>query len=118
MLEPEEFKECVKTYVSLHDEITSASKQISELRKKRDAIGGLIVEFMKSKNIDECALQDNGGKLVRRASKRTETLKKEHILSELLPLLSHDNDRANSCLDAIFSKRSVEVKEVLTRTKR
>lgn len=118
MLEPEEFKDCVKTYVSLHDEITAASRQLSELRKKREAIGHLIVQFMKSKNIDECELQDNGGKLVRRESKRTETLKKDHILAEIMPLVNNDADRAKLCIEAIFNKRTVEVKDVLSRTKR
>jgi len=118
MLDADEFRNCVKTYVELHDEISTSTKHLSELRKKREAIGELIVEFMKQRGIDECELQDNGGKLVRRESKRTETLKKDHILAELLPLLANDSARAQACLDNMFSKRQVETKEVLTRTKR
>lgn len=118
MLDTEDFRNCVKTYVELHDEIASSSKHLSELRKKKEAIGELIMEFMKHKGIDECELQDNGGKLVRKESKRTETLKKEHILQELMVLLGQDNSRAQTCLDNIYSKRGVEVSERLTRTKR
>lgn len=118
MIDTEDFRNCVKTYVELHDEIAASSKHLSELRKKKDAIGQLIVEFMKHKGIDECELQDNGGKLVRRESKRTETLKKEHILQEIMGLVGQDSSRANSCLENIYGKRTVEVKETLTRTKR
>lgn len=118
MIDAEEFRSCVKTYVELHDEIFASTKHLSELRKKREAIGELIVEFMKHRGIDECELQDNGGKLVRRESKRTETLKKDHIMAELLPLVGHDSTRAHACIENIFNKRQVESKQVLTRTKR
>lgn len=117
MLEAEEFRSCVKAYVDLYDEITAAGKHLSELRKKKDAIGQMIVEFMKSKGIDECELQDNGGKLVRKESKRTETLKKEHILAEIMGLVGHDEARAASCLDNMLSKRAVETKDMLSRTR-
>ena len=118
MIEAGDFKSCVKTYVELHDEIAASSKHLSELRKKKDAMGQLIVEFMKQRSIDECELPDNGGKLVRKESKRTEALKKEHIINELMQLVGHDSTRAHSCLENIFNKRAVETKDVLTRTKR
>lgn len=118
MIDAEEFRSCVKTYVELHDEIASATKHLSELRKKKDAIGQLIVGFMKHHAIDECELQDGNGKLVRRESKRTEVLKKEHILQELMALTNNDSGRAQACLDNIYSKRGVELKDTLARTKR
>lgn len=117
-LDAEEFRHCVKAYVELHDEIASSSKHLSELRKKKDAIGQLIVDFMKHKGIDECELQDNGGKLVRRESKRTEALKKEHILAEIMSLVGQDSQRAQGSLENIYNKRAVEVKDTLSRTKR
>ena len=117
MIEADEFKSCVKTYVDLHDEIAAATKHLSELRKKKDAFGDMVVNFMRHRNIDECALQE-GGKLVRRESKRTEALKKEHIQAELMALLQNDAPRAQASLDSIYGKRVVETKDVLTRTKR
>ena len=118
MIDPEEFRSCVKAYVELHDEITMASKHLSELKKKKDALGKLIMDFMKSRGIDECELQDNGGKLVRKESKRTSTLKKEHILEELMQLTGQDQTRAHTSLENMYSKREVETKDVLSRTKR
>lgn len=117
MIEADEFKSCVKKYVDLHDEIAAAAKHLSELRKKKDAFGDMVVTFMSHRGIDECALQE-GGKLVRRESKRTEALKKEHIEAELMALLHNDAARAQASLENIYGKRGVETKDVLTRTKR
>lgn len=118
MMDAEEFRNCVKAYVDLHDDISSSTKHLGELKKRKDALGQMIVEFMRARGIDECELQDNGGKLVRRESKRTSALKKEHILDEIMALTGNDAGRAQSSLDNIYNKRSVEVKEMLTRTKR
>lgn len=116
-IDAEEFRSCVKAYVDLHDEIATSSKHLSELRKKKDAIGDMIVAFMKDRGIDECELQQ-GGKLVRRESRRTEALKKDHIVAELMQLLNNDATRAQSSLENIYGKRGVEVRDALTRTKR
>ena len=43
MIDAEEFRSCVKAYVDLHDEIASSTKHLSELKKKKDALGQLIV---------------------------------------------------------------------------
>jgi hypothetical protein len=118
MIDAEEFRNCVKAYVDLHDEIAAGSKHLSEMKKRKDAVGQLIVDFMKSKNIDECELQDNGGKLVRRESSRTGTLKKEHILQELMQLTGQDSGRAQESLENIYKMRPVEKKDTLSRTKR
>lgn len=116
-MEGAEFKASVKRYVELHDEIADAAKFLTALRHKKDELGDLIVQFMRHSNIDECDLQQ-GGKLVRRESKRTETLKKEHIVSELMKLTNNDSTRANASLENIYNKRGVEIKDVLSRTKR
>ena len=116
-IDADEFRSCVKAYVELHDEIATSAKHLSELRKKKDAIGDIIVGFIKTRGIDECELQQ-GGKLVRRESRRTEALKKDHIVAELMQLVNNDAARAQSALENIYNKRAVEVRDALTRTKR
>lgn len=117
-MDAEHFKACVKSYAALHDEITAAAKHLGELRKKNEAVGEVILQFMKQKGIDECELPEHGGKLVRKESKRTEALKKEHILTELLKLASNDSTRAEQCLENIMSHRNIQMKDVLSRTKK
>lgn len=108
-----EFKEAVKAYIELHDEITASSKQLRELKQQKDAVGEIILKWMRSNSVDECELPD--GKLVRKTSKRTQTLKKEFVLEELKNLTG-DEARAEASMLNIFSRREVVEKEVLTRT--
>ena len=108
-----EFKDAVKAYIELHAEITRSSKQLRELRQQKDAVGEIILRWMRSHSVDECELPD--GKLVRKTSKRTGTLKREMILEELKKLTG-DEARAGVSLENIFGMRSVIETEILSRT--
>lgn len=108
-----EFKDAVKAYIDLHDEITKSSKQLRELKHQKDAVGDIILRWMRTHSVDECELPD--GKLVRKTSKRTGTLKKEMVLTELKKLTG-DDTRAVESLQNIFNMRNVVEKEILSRT--
>lgn len=110
----EEFRDAVKLYIELHDEIQRQSKELAEVRKRKEALGVQILESMKHRDIDACHLAD-GGKLVRKEAKRTESLKKEHIIKELLPALG-DEGQVERVVNNIFSQRAVNIKESLQRT--
>jgi hypothetical protein len=113
----EKFREAVTLYVELNDEITQTMKELREVKKRKDALGNTILECMRTRDVDECQLPD-GGRLVRKASKRTETLKKEHILDELKTTLGVDESKAEAVLNNIYSKRGLVIKETLSRTKK
>jgi phage I-like protein len=108
----EDFKNAVKSYIIIHDELSAAGKQLRELRKQKTALSEKILHFMKANEIDECALND--GKLIRRSSKRLEALKKDHILDELRKSMAPD--QAEAVLVNIFSQRGVTEKDALKRT--
>ncbi len=108
------FKEAVKEYIRVHDELIEAGKQLKDVRKKKTELAEVILEFMKKNNIDECATSDNG-RLVRRESKRVESLKQDHILGELRAVVG--DNRAEQILDSIVKKREVTIKDSLTRRK-
>ena len=108
----EDYKNAVKSYIVIHDELSAAGKQLRELRKQKTALSEKILHFMKANEIDECALND--GKLIRRSSKRLEALKKDHILDELKKSMAPD--QAEAVLVNIFSQRGVTEKDALKRT--
>lgn len=110
----EDLKAAVEAYIQLHDEISKSSKQLRELKKQMQGVGDVILKWMKSQEVDVCELSD--GKLVRKVAKRTETLKKEHVLNELRKLTRGDEAAATVSLNNIFASRAVAEKEVLTRT--
>ena len=108
-----DFKEAVKAYIDIHDQLAAASKELRDVRKKKAELADVILRFMKANDIGECTLQD--GKLVRRESKRLEPLKKEHILGELSKTVGESE--AESILLGIFNKRTVNSKDTLSRTR-
>lgn len=109
-----DFKDAVKAYIDMHDQLTDASKQLRDIRKKKAELADVIVQYMKKNDIDECTLKD--GKLIRKQAKRLEPLKKEHIMEELSRAVGET--RAEDILVNIFSKRSVAEKDTLRRTKK
>lgn len=110
----EDFKQAVRAYIELHDDITGGARQLRELRKRKAELARVILQFMKENEIDECALQD--GKLMRRQTKRLEPLKKEHIFEQLKTAL-RDESQAEATLVAIYAKRNVDTCEALKRTR-
>lgn len=109
-----EFREAVKVYIDLHDEIQRAMKELRDVKKRKEALGTTILDFMRDMDIDVCQLPD-GGRLVRKQTKRVESLKKTHIMKELSVALG-DEVRAEAVANNIFSQRSVAMKETLSRT--
>lgn len=109
----EAFRSAVKAYITLHDEISKSAKQMRELRKQKDKIGEIILEYMKERNVDQCDLSD--GKLMRKKSKRTEGLKKEYILNELIKLTGNPQT-AEAALNNMNSMRMIKETEILSRT--
>lgn len=109
-----EFKEAVKSFISMHDRLTEASKELRETRKKKAELAEVIVEYMAKHEIDGINVRD--GKLVRKQSKRLEPLKKEHILEELKKAVGET--KADDILVNIFGNRTVTNKDTLRRTRK
>lgn len=109
-----EFRDAVKAYIDMHDQLTDAGKQLREIRKKKKELADVIVQYMKKNDIDGINVRD--GKLVRKTSKRLEPLKKEHIMEELTKTLGEA--RAEDALVNIFSKRGVNNTDTLLRTRK
>ena len=108
------FKDAVRTYIEVYDELMASAKALREMRKKKDAIGASILGFMKARKIDEFQLGD--GKLMRKNSKRIETLKKEYVIQGLKAALG-DDARADAVMSQMNANRSVTECEQLRRTR-
>jgi hypothetical protein len=109
----EQFKNAVKAYIELHDELHASAKQLRAIRKRRNELSETIITFMKDNEIDECALSD--GKLIRKTSKRVEGLKKETITDVLKEKLG-SLEAAEALLVEIYGQRGVVEKDSLQRT--
>lgn len=109
-----EFRDAVKAYIDMHDQLTEAGKALRDIRKKKTELANVIVEYMRKNDIDGINVGD--GKLLRKQSKRLEPLKKEHIMAELTKEVG--DTKAEDILVNIFSKRAVTNKDTLRRTKK
>lgn len=109
-----EFRDAVKAYIDMYDQLAEAGKQLRDIRKKKTELAGVIVEYMRKNEIDGINVGD--GKLLRKQSKRLEPIKKEHIMEELTREVG--DTKAENILVNIFSKRNVTNKDTLRRTKK
>lgn len=108
-----EFKEAVKSYIDLHDQLTAAAKQLRDTRKQKAELANVICEYMAKHEIDGINVRD--GKLVRKQSKRVEPVKKEHIFEALKQAVGEP--KADDILLNIFGNRAVTNKDTLRRTR-
>ena len=113
-MDSDSFKQTVKEYTELHDDLLSSGKAIRELKKRKDELGAQILEAMRENEIDECTLPD--GKLVRRQAKRTEPLKKDHIVGELKNVLQPTD--VNDAIEKMYGQRETTTKDMLSRRKK
>lgn len=108
------FKDAVRTYIEIYDELAKVTKDLRDMRKKRDELSRAILDFMRDNKIDEFQVAD--GKLCRRSSKRTEGLKKEYIINCLKSALGSD-DKVEAVFTQMNAHRNVVEGESLRRTR-
>jgi hypothetical protein len=111
------FREAVNLYVQLSKEIDKVTKMMTQFKKQRNALGETVILYMKSHEIDECHIDGEEKKLIRRQSKRTETLKKDAIIKAFTTALNGDEPRALMLVTNLFNNRTVNFKEALSLRK-
>ena len=75
------FKDLVKQYVQLNDEVTTAAKGLSESRKKLKDMEAAVITYMTNNNIEQCNLKD--GCLVLRHNKTQAPLNKDLMVETM-----------------------------------
>lgn len=108
------FKDAVRTYIEVYDELVTSGKALRDMRKKKDALGDSILAFMRAHKVDEVSLGD--GKLMRKNSTRTEALKKEYIIQGLKAALG-DDLRVDAVMTQMNANRNTTESESLRRTR-
>ena len=83
------FRECVKEYVDITNQIAEASKSIKAVRQKKDELGEIIHTFM-SKNNYEVA-SSGEVKLILKQSTKMPGLKEDNIMTVLREMYGGDD---------------------------
>lgn len=82
------FRECVKEYVDITNQIAEASKSIKAVRQKKDELGTIIHEFMSKNNYEIAASGDV--KLMLKQSTKMPGLKEDTVMTVLREIYGGD----------------------------
>jgi len=83
------FRECVKEYVDITNQIAEASKSIKAVRQKKEELGEIIHEFMSKNNYEVAASGDV--KLILKQSTKMPGLKEETVMNALRDMYGSDD---------------------------
>ena len=83
------FRECVKEYVDITNQIAEASKSIKAVRQKKDELGEIIHTFMTKNNYEVAASGDV--KLILKQSTKMPGLKEETVMNALRDMYGSDD---------------------------
>ena len=83
------FRECVKEYVDITNQIAEASKSIKAVRQKKDELGTIIHEFMSKNNYEVASSGDV--KLILKQSTKMPGLKEDNIMTVLREMYGGDD---------------------------
>ena len=83
------FRECVKEYVDITNQIAEASKGLKAVRQKKDELGTIIHEFMTKNNYEVASAGDV--KLMLKQSTKMPGLKEDNIMTVLREMIGSDD---------------------------
>jgi hypothetical protein len=107
-----EFKEYVKEWILLDDDISTLQKAIKERRDKKNLLTPSIIDFMNRFEIND--LNTNNGKLKCSKTMRTKPLNKEYLLTRLSDYF-RDLKKGEKALNFLMTDRPKEPKFSLRR---
>ena len=108
----EKFKENVKEYLDIDDQIKALNKAVKARRDKKKKLSEYILKLMKQFEIDN--MNTSNGKLIYSVSKSKEPLSKKNLLTTL-NLYYNNNDKATEVSKYIMENRPVKERVTLRR---
>ena len=92
-------------------EYSEAQASLTTLRKRAAELRTEVLSYMRSHDIDECGMP-GGARLVRKRTKKTEGLKKEHIAGELRKLVGSEA-ATDEVVSNMYARRATGESETL-----
>ena len=110
----DEFKNSVREWVRIDEDLSNIQKVIREKRKRKQHLSEFIATYMESTNKEICNIGENNA-IVLSKRKATCSLKKEHIVTVLNDLLKNE-DQSKEMMEKMYSMREVREKSVIKKT--
>ena len=106
------FKSSVKEYVSISDQINKAQKDLALVKRKKNELGDLILDFMRENKYD--AVSSENATILLKSSTRKTGLKEEAIINAAKEFLGeHEVEKFLQKLDStreVVTKEKINVK--------
>ncbi|ABT16488.1 hypothetical protein ATCV1_z354L [Acanthocystis turfacea chlorella virus 1] len=106
------FKQSVREYVNINDQISRAQKDLSVVKRKKNELGELILEFMQENKYD--AVSAENATILKKSSTRRTGLKEEAIVAAAKEFLGeHEVEKFMQKLDSTretVTKEKINVK--------
>jgi hypothetical protein len=101
------FKESIKEFVSINDQLKRASAELLLVKKQRDSLGEVIRNFMSEKNYEAVASGDVT--VVRKTTSRKTGIKEDDILNIAKKFLG--DDEASKFMTSLNDTREIKTSE-------
>jgi hypothetical protein len=99
--ETEEVKEVLRQWIAADDEIRALQTQVRQIRERKNALSGRILEFMRGQNLDNVVIDGRGGTIARQQRTVRPPLRRETIRTHLLLQFADQPQRVAEALRAI-----------------
>ena len=97
----EVLRDTLRQWISMDDEIRGLQTQIKQIRERKNALGGQILEFMRGQNLDNFVIDGAGGTIARQQRTVRPPLRREAIRTQLLLQFADQPHRVAEALRAI-----------------
>ena len=116
-------KEALKQWIALDDELRGLQKRSKDIRTEKQALGGVVLDFMRENDVDDFKLEGSSAGTISRSVRTVKPgIKRNTIRTQLLLHFSDQTQKVSEALRAIEGipegddAASVAVqKELLTR---
>ncbi len=120
----DEIRDVLRQWISADDEIRGLQRQIKEIRDRKNQLGGQVLEFMRTSNLDNFVIEGGGGTIGRQQRTVRARPNKQVVRTQIAILLADQPQRMAEVLRTIEGlpepgqepdTASITTRELLTR---
>lgn len=122
-MEAEQVRETLRQWISTDDEMRALQHQMKELRERKNALGGQVLEFMRGNNLDNFVIEGGVGTIARQQRTLRAKPGKAVVRAQLAMILADQPQRMVEVLRVLEGvpaggeddTNSLTTRELLTR---
>lgn len=112
-MDKDQLVENVNNWVKIDNDILKLQKEIRELKKKKNEITDVLVEVMRTNNVDSFDMKEES--LLYKKQTIRQSINKKLLLESLQTFYQSDVKMAEKIVDHVLEKRKTKVKETIFR---